>query len=238
LPFKDRFHDPLLALSFALLGLVGALLAFEELVGALPGELGLVRSFHTQWRPGYDRDVLTFFGTLGTPLIAAVSILVLAALVAHRRGPRAGAFILAASVEILLVGVLKSVIGVTPAWHQFTRSDVGNFPSGHVAYAAAVWGAAAWMMWPRARDVSAILWTMVACMGPARVFIGAHLLSDVIAGYALGFAWLIWMHRLVIERRSLRTPWRRRWLPRPALRAAARRVRRRSAAGTRDRSAR
>ena len=67
-----------------------------------------------------------------------------------------------------------------------------NYPSGHCAYAVAVFGYLA-ILGRRHRqlEVVAVSLLLLVGMGPLRLLTGAHLLSDVIGGYLLGGAWLI-----------------------------------------------
>ena len=64
------------------------------------------------------------------------------------------------------------------------RADDWSFPSGHATTAAAV-ATALWCLWPRPLYLYAAAAALVAL---SRVWIGAHYLSDVIAGAALAVA--------------------------------------------------
>jgi undecaprenyl-diphosphatase len=100
--------------------------------------------------------------------------------------------VVAASAVVALVAGLKLLIGATSPWTELSGSHADNFPSGHVAYATAVFGAIAWLARGRGdRDVATLAVAVVALMGPARISVRAHLLSDVLAGYAVGAAWLL-----------------------------------------------
>jgi undecaprenyl-diphosphatase len=69
-----------------------------------------------------------------------------------------------------------------------------SFPSGHATAAAATWAAAALVLSrgasPRIRAAlaggAAAIAVAVAC---SRVFLGAHWMSDVVGGLALGWTW-------------------------------------------------
>jgi undecaprenyl-diphosphatase len=72
-----------------------------------------------------------------------------------------------------------------------------SFPSGHIALAISVYGLLAYVWWERSRSpvergVIVIL-TFVWCgvCGVARVRLGTHWPSDVVAGAVLGVAWLL-----------------------------------------------
>ena len=72
-----------------------------------------------------------------------------------------------------------------------------SFPSGHVlnyigvygflAYLAHTWIRPAWIR----RTVVGLLGSMLALVGPSRVYLGHHWFTDVTASYLLGFSWLI-----------------------------------------------
>jgi membrane-associated phospholipid phosphatase len=71
-----------------------------------------------------------------------------------------------------------------------------SFPSGHVALMLAVYGLLAWL-WVRASRsvverllVLVLLAALLLVTGAARVRLGSHWPSDVLAGYAVGAAWL------------------------------------------------
>ena len=70
------------------------------------------------------------------------------------------------------------------------------FPSGHTTMAVAMWGAIALMLSPAVRMWSnrVALWTaavvIAAVVGVTRLYLGAHWLTDVLAGWTLGAAWL------------------------------------------------
>jgi membrane-associated phospholipid phosphatase len=75
--------------------------------------------------------------------------------------------------------------------------EVGNtsLPSGHATMSAAVVGALVVLAWPHLHGVwtplvpgAAALW--VAGVGATRIYLGVHWLSDVVAGWATGLAWL------------------------------------------------
>jgi len=69
-----------------------------------------------------------------------------------------------------------------------------SFPSGHAADAAAVFGVLAMLLAEgRSRRVRAASWSataiVVAVVGASRLYLGAHWLTDVLAGFALGGLW-------------------------------------------------
>ncbi len=72
-----------------------------------------------------------------------------------------------------------------------------SFPSGHVLNYIGVYGFLAYLAhtwiqptWIR-RTVVGLLGSMLALVGPSRVYLGHHWFTDVTASYLLGFSWLI-----------------------------------------------
>jgi membrane-associated phospholipid phosphatase len=79
---------------------------------------------------------------------------------------------------------------VAPVPHSY------SFPSGHASVSAAVYGALALLavqavrsLWARAA-IGASAAGLVAAIGASRVVLDVHYLSDVLAGFSVGVAWL------------------------------------------------
>lgn len=100
-----------------------------------------------------------------------------------------GALLLDPSVKTL-VGRLRPVVDVPVA------SGQGNsFPSGHALDSMIVYGALLLVFLPAVaprwrKPVAAVPITIVVLIGLSRIALGVHFLSDVLAGWLLGAAWL------------------------------------------------
>lgn len=74
--------------------------------------------------------------------------------------------------------------------------DSFSFPSGHAAAAATLYGFLIWMMvgagkTDRTRTLLAgFFFFLIVLIGFSRLYLGVHYLTDVVAGYVVGFAWI------------------------------------------------
>ena len=194
---------PVAALAASLLGLI--------FVGALAGGLlrqagptGLVdqpaASFLVAHRQGWLTGVMRLVTDLGA---AGVLVpLVLAAGLAWRwrrgswrplallAGAAAGAWVVQVAVKQLVERPRP------PAGLALSHATGFAFPSGHATDAAAVYGMLAVLLARSGRPAARVAaWAgaaaLVALVGLSRLYLGVHWLSDVVAGAALGIAWLL-----------------------------------------------
>jgi membrane-associated phospholipid phosphatase len=168
-------------------------------------------------------------------VLAVICVLALAVLV------RRGAFDDAALLVVVAVGIELLNALLKLAFHRprpelaFIHLDTYSFPSGHAAGSAAIYGVLAYFALRhvhgllRALVVAAAV-VLVALIGFSRLYLGAHYLSDVLAGFSLGAAWLFtWiLVSLLFGDRSILP-----LLPARLRRAAERRVGFRSGDGAR-----
>lgn len=90
-----------------------------------------------------------------------------------------------------------------------------SFPSGHVLNYIGVYGFLAYLAhtWiqPRLirRVVVGLLGSLLALVGPSRVYLGHHWFTDVSASYLLGFSWLIGLTSLYRRAKTLQVAMRR-----------------------------
>lgn len=79
-----------------------------------------------------------------------------------------------------------------PVWHQMIHP---GFPSGHSISAVMCYGLLAYLLAPKMASrfwkavviVAAVV--IILFIGFSRIFVGDHYLTDVLAGYAIGFIW-------------------------------------------------
>jgi membrane-associated phospholipid phosphatase len=147
-------------------------------------------------------------GWLGWPLISAALVVLLFA-----KGRTADALWAAATIIAIYLAVTPLIKEV----FDRPRPDVGSaiplpfsysFPSGHASGAVVMFALLALFGVERWPERSRRLWVGAAvvalAVGASRVVLNVHHVSDVIAGFALGLAWLAAM---LLVRGSRRYPW-------------------------------
>jgi membrane-associated phospholipid phosphatase len=147
---------------------------------------------------GHRTDTLTDLAKLVTdagtsPAVLAIGALACVLVVLWKRWYRAGvAAALAYVVASLVVHVLKPAFGrPRPPGHLVVVWAGGpSFPSTHAtttsALAAAVLLSAVWATRRQFLVAAAVLSVLVVFVGACMVYIGAHWVTDVLAGWALG----------------------------------------------------
>ena len=155
-------------------------------------------------------DVITFLGNFVTLL----AVTVVAVAILWRRRERTDALFVAMAfvgAQVLSNGMKLGFRRDRPFFPDPLASEsTFSFPSGHALVSLAVYGAIALVL---ARRLStngrrALLFAGVAVLvlaiGFSRLYLGVHFLSDVLAGFAAGIAWLSLLY-LALETRSIYT---------------------------------
>jgi membrane-associated phospholipid phosphatase len=181
-----------------------ALWAFAGLTQDVLGrdEMALVDPQFETWVAGHRiawlssaMQIVTWLGSAA--VIVPLMLIVAAGFVARRRDWRSAALVVSTVLgATMLYNELKLVVGLPrPPVSLWIGHFSGNgFPSGHATQAAAFYGILAFVL-SRRRSfrISALIWltaVLIAILiGASRIYLGAHCLTDVLGGYALGTAW-------------------------------------------------
>jgi undecaprenyl-diphosphatase len=168
-------HDPLASLDSEV---------SEWVATSLPG-----------WLEAFARPFSWLGGWLGITALTAIAVVVLA----RERNWIDVGFVLAAVVgSSIAVALLK-------AWFDRPRPDAGSaiplpesasFPSGHATSGVAALGALTVVLAERLPDRRARTWLWVGAVlvglsvGLSRIALNVHYVTDVLAGWCFGLAWL------------------------------------------------
>jgi membrane-associated phospholipid phosphatase len=211
----DRMRAFGLPLLAALLVLAGSLWAFGLIVDETirEGETRTDERF-ADWLHGRATDpftdvfrVVTTFGNFATLL--TITVLAVAFLWWRRRQTDALFVALAfLGAQVLSTGMKLGFRRERPFFPDpLANESTFSFPSGHSLVSLAVYGSIALLL---AREVRKPAWrallfagtaVLVLAIGFSRLYLGVHFLSDVLAGWAAGSAWLALLY-VALELRS------------------------------------
>jgi undecaprenyl-diphosphatase len=198
-----RHGDPrTLTISGLLTVLVAALAAFGHLVeDYLTGD-PIVRwdvEFARWLHEHSSGPLVEFFKVVTLAGNAAVLgvIVVAVGFVLLRRGRAndAALLFLAFGGASVVNALLKLVFHRPRPELAFVHLDTYSFPSGHAAASSATFATMAYLLARRHHSTRARIWiglgtaAGIALVGFSRLYLGAHYLSDVLAGISFGIAW-------------------------------------------------
>jgi membrane protein DedA with SNARE-associated domain/membrane-associated phospholipid phosphatase len=160
-----------------------------------PRVLRWVVAHRMAWLTAVMRSV-TWLGS--TAVIVPVMVLVGAFYLVRRRDWRAGAKLsVTLAGAIVLYDIVKAAVGRArpPSTAWIGHYTGGAFTSGHATQTVAFYGMLALIVGAgRSTRTRGWLWLGAALIallvGASRIYLGAHWLSDVLGGYALGATWL------------------------------------------------
>lgn len=189
-------HRRLLApLALGLYVVSALLVVWAHRRGALPGEADVMDALFLRptLAPNLQRAARDLV-TLGSPPAVLVTITVVTAVVAARFDRRTAVLVPLTVGAGVIAAVAKLATGPTRVATElspFNPSVHGTSPSGHTAYLTALLGLIAVLGLSRGRRVIAVVVALLlVATGAALVIRNAHFPGDVLAGYALGAAWL------------------------------------------------
>ncbi|WP_299483566.1 bifunctional DedA family/phosphatase PAP2 family protein [uncultured Roseibium sp.] len=174
--------------------------AFFWVVGQVaPGEpmvradLSILNFFDSLRTPVGDK-IMVFFTTLGDGVVVTAVTLAVAVYLFVRKAWRRGiGFIIAMAGTAMFVPLFKLLLHRSRPIELYAGADAYSFPSGHATLTAVLFGICAVLIahdlnrWLKA-TVFTVIATLVITIGFSRVYLGAHWMSDVLAGLLFGTA--------------------------------------------------
>jgi membrane protein DedA with SNARE-associated domain/membrane-associated phospholipid phosphatase len=181
--------------AWAFGGLTQDVLSHEEVARFDPTVEAFILAHRAAWLTSWFTTV-TWLGSL-VVIVPLVSSVVLWLTLRRRDWGLAALLALAVGGAVALFDLAKALVERSrpPASGWIGHFTGGAFPSGHAALTVAFYGMAAVVLSigrpPKAR---AWLWAaaavLILAVGGSRIYLGAHWLTDVLGGYALGATWL------------------------------------------------
>ena len=173
-------------------GVFGTMAALVLRAGRAPFDDPLLLLLHRHATPALD-GLAVFFTIVGNtgPMVAA-GVLTTAALAWAGRRRAAWLFATGLGGSMLLTQVIKyAVARPRPAlWASLWPEHTFSFPSGHAMDTAAL-AAALFFVLPRHRRLWALAPLFALAVGAARLYLGVHYPSDVLAGWSAAVGWVL-----------------------------------------------
>ena len=206
-PTRSRFAFLHPRVYLGLHGIVGLLLAatctwlFFGIADEVPEKGAMVRVDNAvaAWLQahGTERGETIFVGIsyLGAQILTALLIAIAIVLIVRRDWRHLAVLAITCGGGALLNGALKLGFHRTrPTYASEFHVASWSFPSGHAMDSFIVYGLLAYWLGARFREYRALIYIgaalLIGAIGYARLYLGVHFLSDVIAGYSAGFVWL------------------------------------------------
>ena len=209
--FLARRLDPGAALGLSLTVSLAAVVAAGWALGVVVQDVitgdGSIRfdrpalEWFARHREPWLTSIMRAVTELGSAALLVPLVLTVAAWFWWRRGTARPAVLLGAAYggADLLSRAIRALSGRARPPVGFAVAHFGghSFPSGHTTDATAVYGmlalvlASATPLWRRRVSVFAGAVAIATAVGITRLYLGAHWLTDVLAGWALGTVWLL-----------------------------------------------
>jgi membrane-associated phospholipid phosphatase len=176
-------------------------------------DLSALKALQQFSSPGLTEAAM-FISLFGSQAVILVCLALLTLFIAKSRWGAAVTLVLVAGGAQVLNDVLKELFHRTRPTPiaGFIDAQQFSFPSGHAMISAAFYMYLAYLTWNLVRGnwrilLAAALVALVLLIGLARLYLEAHYLSDVIAGYLAG---LLWTDSVILGARVLSDRRRRR----------------------------
>lgn len=174
------------------LGILEDLLSNDPLIQADKSVYYLLQGIRTQW---VDSVMVTITELGGAVVMSAVILVVSVLLAFKRRWVTLVYWLAAVAFAEILVQLLKYTLGRRRPIELYSGNELFSFPSGHATLSIVVFGFLAFLLArgrPQKTKATVVLVAslVVLLIAFSRLYLGAHWLSDVLAGLSLGLGWV------------------------------------------------
>ncbi len=183
-----------LVVSLVSAAVFGWLAGAVVLAGGLPWDAPLLKFWHHHATSALDK-LAVFLTIVGnTRPMVGLGVLVWLGLLARRQRRAAWVWFASVGGSMVLTQIIKPLVArPRPAlWASIRPEHTLSFPSGHAMDTAAIATALVFLVWgSRARGwVWGLAPLFALAVGWARMYLGVHNPSDVLAGWAAAVAWV------------------------------------------------
>ena len=185
-----------LAIGLLLLagGIFGWLLMAVLRTGGLLWDASILEFWHTHATPALDKLAILLTIVGNTWPMVGLGLLVWLGLLARRQWRAAWGWFASVGGSMLLTQLIKRLVArPRPAlWASIRPEHTFSFPSGHAMDTAAIATALVFLCWGSRRRgwVWGLAPLFSLAVGWARMYLGVHNPSDVLAGWAAAVAWV------------------------------------------------
>jgi undecaprenyl-diphosphatase len=141
-------------------------------------------------------NFITFFGKHEF-LIPANLLLIAYYLLKKRKWYSIKIPTIAISSLLLMFGLKQLFARQRPTGQLLEEAKNFSFPSGHALMSVTFYGLLAYIVWHSVKN-STVKWTLIILLilwiiliGVSRIYLRRHYVTDVMAGFAMGFLWLV-----------------------------------------------
>lgn len=214
--FPDWAKNILFLLVYMISGLVLVIIIEGLISGTELTPLNtVIEQAVVHMRTPFLTTLMVMVTRMGDPFILASSSALIAALLAmHGRHYDAAVFITALIVTVISLSVLKNTFQIVRPVSDIYQTDGWSFPSGHATVATAFFFMLAHAFFSRMKTAASKTLLITGSIAAAcliyfsRLYLGAHLTLDILAGIALGLlsvSFTVLIFSVFIgDRRSLR----------------------------------
>lgn len=206
--WRRKLHRPLASLitTIGTVGLISCLLIIfvlaqlsDEVLDqeAFAFDQTILLGIHQFANPTLDRLMLTIT-SLGNPLaVVAIPAITFAILLWRRYYQEAKIFVIDCLGGVVLSNGLKLVFSKPRPnlWQSAVEETSFSYPSGHALGSTILYGFLAYILATRYPQLAVLIYTfavlLIAAIGLSRLYLGVHWPTDIIAGYSIGFLWVM-----------------------------------------------
>ena len=142
-------------------------------------------------------NFITFFGKHEFLIPANLLLIAYYAFVKKHRWYSIKIPAIAISSLLMMFGLKRLFARTRPSDQLLQAAENFSFPSGHALMAVTFYGLIAYIVWHSVKNPK-LKWTLIVLLilwiilvGVSRIYLRRHYYSDVMAGFAMGFLWLV-----------------------------------------------